>query len=185
MKRILCLLILAILASGCGTPSVYREVFRDGPDQYNSRTFPYSQEIVYTALLKALYSRKFTVENENKDSGDLLAKRSFQKGKRTIALILQAKFIADSENKTTLFLTAMEISERLYVADRTRFLLFIIPLPGGGGKEATKIKEQEKLIEDRDFYQQLFEAIEGEIATETKEIVIPAINPALEILEYE
>jgi len=165
MRRTLCLLILAILVGGCGTPSVYREVFRDGPTQYNSRTFPYSQEAVYTALLKTVYSRKFIVENENKESGDLLAKRSFQKGKRTIALLLQAKFIAGSKDTTTLFLTAMETSERLYVADRTRFLLFIIPLPGGGGKEATKIKEQEKLVEDSKFYQQFFEAIEKELGS--------------------
>lgn len=163
MKNLIYLLTIVILISGCGTPSVYREVFREGPTRYNSRTFPYSQEVVYTAILKTLYSRKFIVENENKETGDLLAKRSFQKGKRTIALILQAKFLAGSEDETTLFLTAMEISERLYVADRTRFLLFIIPLPGGGGKEATKIKEQEKLIEDKKFYQQFFEAIEEEI----------------------
>lgn len=163
MRNLIYLLTIVVLISGCGTPSVYREVFREGPTRYNSRTFPYSQEVVYTAILKTLYSRKFIVENENKETGDLLAKRSFQKGKRTIALILQAKFLAGSEDETTLFLTAMEISERLYVADRTRFLLFIIPLPGGGGKEATKIKEQEKLIEDKKFYQQFFEAIEEEI----------------------
>ena len=49
------------------------------------------------------------------------------------------------------------------MADRTRFFLWLIPLPGGGGKEASKIKEEEKIIEDQEFYQRFFEEIEEEI----------------------
>ena len=162
MKNLIYLLVIIILVSGCGTPSVYREVFKNGPSQYNSRTFSCQEDLVYAALLKALYSRQFIVENEDKETGDLLAKRSFQKGKRSITLLLQAKMIA-GKDETTLFLSAIETTERLYVSDRTRFFLLIIPLPGGGGKEATKIKEQERPIEDRKFYQQFFDAIEGEI----------------------
>jgi len=172
------------LVSGCGTSSVYREVFKNGPSQYNSRTFSYSQDLVYAALIKALYSRQFIVENENKETGDLLAKRSFQKGKRSITLLLQTKMVTDEE-ETTLFLSAIETTERLYVSDRTRFFLLIIPLPGGGGKEATKIKERERPIEDRKFYQQFFEAIEKEIEPGAEEIITPVINPNLEILEDE
>ena len=61
------------------------------------------------------------------------------------------------------------------MADRTRFFLWLIPLPGGGGKEASKIKEEEKTIEDKEFYQRFFEEIEEgiknlkEIQDKTKE----------------
>lgn len=182
MRNLIYLLVIVILVGGCGTPSVYREVFKNSPSQYNSRTFSCSQNLVYAALLKALYSRQFIVENENKETGDLLAKRSFQKGKRSITLLLQTKMVTN-EDGTTLFLSAIETTERLYVSDRTRFFLLVIPLPGGGGKEATKIKEQERPIEDRKFYQQFFDAIEKEIQPGTEKIITPVINPNLEILE--
>ena len=90
-----------------------------------------------------------------------------------------------NEDETTLFLSAIETTERLYVSDRTRFFLLIIPLPGGGGKQATKIKEKERPVEDRKFYQQFLDAIEKEIRTETEKIITPVINPNLEILKNE
>ncbi|OQX53929.1 MAG: hypothetical protein B5M48_02070 [Candidatus Omnitrophica bacterium 4484_213] len=63
-------------------------------------------------------------------------------------------------------------SERLFVADRTRFFLWLIPLPGGGDKEVSKIKEEEKIIEDRKFYQRFFDRdrIEEEINKPKEEL---------------
>ena len=91
------------------------------------------------------------IEKEDQASDFILAKRSFQKGKRTTALLLQAKITSEAENKSTVFLSAIEIKEASYVADRTRFFLWIVPLPGGGGKEASSVKEGEEVIKDRKF----------------------------------
>ena len=103
------------------------------------------------------------VEKEEQENSFILAKRSFQQGRRITVLLLQAKLTADEENKTTLYLSALQTTERVYVADRTRFFLWIIPLPGGGGKEGSSIKEKEEIIEDKEFYQNFFAVINDEL----------------------
>jgi hypothetical protein len=156
------LIFLIITISGCATP-VYKDVFREKVS-YNSQEFPVPQNVLYQATSRAICSKNFIIEKEDPNKGFILAKRSFQRGKRTIALIIQAKIDPIAADKTTLFLNAIETKEVYFVADRTRFFLFIIPLPGGGGKEGSQIKEGEKVVEDKTFYNNFFEAIEKEIA---------------------
>lgn len=162
MNKISAVLLFAITLVGCAGPSVHKEIFRETPS-YNSKEFPISKDILYEAAIRAICAKNFIIEKENKENGFVLAKRSFQKGKRTIVLVIQAKIISKEENKALLYLNALQTTERFFVADRTRFFLFLIPLPGGGGKEASTIKEGEKIIEDREFYQNFFSAIEKEI----------------------
>jgi hypothetical protein len=155
------LLIISFLIPGCATP-VYKEILKEKPS-YNSKEFSVSKDTLYQASIKTVFAKNFIVESEDQEKGFILAKRSFQRGKRTIALLLQVKIIPDGENKSTIYLNALQTTERSYIADRTRFFMFIIPLPGGGGKEATQIKEGEKVIEDKEFYQSLFSYIDEEI----------------------
>jgi hypothetical protein len=54
--------------------------------------------------------------------------------------------------------------------------LFIIPLPGGGGKEASSIKQKEKTVQDRAFYKNFFKEIEKEIRRQTQSKEINRIN---------
>ena len=160
MKKISVIFLAYIFfCSGCASTSVYKEVFNEEP-AYNQKVFPVSQEELYQATLRAICSKNFLIEKESTEKDFILARRAFQKGKRTIALVLQAKIISDAAATSTLYLSALETTERSYVADRTRFLLFIVPLPGGGGKEATSVKEGEKIIEDKTFYQKFFNEIE-------------------------
>jgi hypothetical protein len=161
-KTTIIFLVGFLFIAGCGTGKVYREIMKDKPS-YNSREFSVSPDILYQAVMRIIYSKNFIVEKENQKDGFILAKRYFQKGKRNVILALQAKILPYADNKSLLYLNAFQTTERLYVADRTRFFMFIIPLPGGGGKEATKVKEGEKIIEDKKFYGELFSAIENEI----------------------
>ena len=160
-KTGLFLLSIVFLIAGCATPA-YKEVFKDEP-AYNSRQFPVNKDILHKAALRAICARNFIIEKEERGKGFILAKRSFQRGKRTIILVLQANSSFDEAEKTTLYLNAMETTERYYVADHTRFFLWLIPLPGGGGKEGTSIKEGERIVEDKTFYENFFVEIEKEI----------------------
>lgn len=160
-KTWLFLLLTVFLSAGCATPA-YKEVFRDKP-AYNSRQFPVNKDILHRAALRAVCARNFIIEKEDSEKGFILAKRSFQRGRRTIVLVLQANASFDEAERTTLYLNAMETTERYYVADRTRFFLWLIPLPGGGGKEGTSIKEGERIVEDKTFYENFFVEIEKEI----------------------
>ena len=155
------LILTIFLFAGCATP-VYKEVFRDTPS-FNSKEFLANKDRLYKATLRAIIAKNFMVEKEDQENIFILAKRSFQQGRRTIVLLLQAKLTADEENKTTLYLSALQTTERVYVADRTRFFLWIIPLPGGGGKEGSSIKEKEEIIEDKEFYQNFFAVINDEL----------------------
>ncbi|MFH1640997.1 MAG: DUF2242 domain-containing protein [Candidatus Omnitrophota bacterium] len=164
MKRLICLLVMAISMSGCATP-VYKQVFNNEPIG-NSKEFSVSQDKLYQATIKALCARNFFIENEDKEKGFILGKRFFQKGKKTIVLLVQGKIAPSNENQSTLYLNAVETTEVAYVSDHTRFFMFILPLPGGGGKQATTVKQGEKTIQDKEFYSDFFKAIEEEIKKE-------------------
>lgn len=158
--RIWGLLLIVLLICACATPA-YKDVFKEKP-AYNSRTFAVNKGILHQATLRAFCGRNFIIEEEDKEKGSILAKRSFQRGKRTIVLILQANASLDAAESSTLFLNAVETTERHYVADRTRFFLWLIPLPGGGGKQGTSVKEGERIIEDKAFYKNFFAEIDAE-----------------------
>ncbi len=159
MKRIGFLLFLVLLFSGCAATKAYQDVMNEEAIKYNMRTFLTSKEIVTLALTKAILAKKFVIESEDKDAGIFVASRYFNKGKRNVVLALQTKIIKESENTTTVYLNAIETTERNYITDKTRFFMWVVPLPGGGGKEATKIKESEEVIEDEKFYNSLFELV--------------------------
>lgn len=158
----LVLLFGLIVITGCATPT-YKEVFQE-KQSYNSREFSVSKNILYQATNRAICGKNFILDKEDAEKGFILARRSFQRGKRTIALIMQAKMDSISPDKTTLYLNALETKEVYYVADRTRFFLFLIPLPGGGGKEGSQIKEGEKVIQDKEFYKNFFDTIQREVS---------------------
>jgi hypothetical protein len=164
MKRVyFCLFMVLLFASGCAP--CYRQVLKERP-AYNSKKITAPEEIVYNATLNALCKRNFIIESEDLEKGFILAKRSFQSGRRTTVLLVQGKIVPVDTESSTLYLNAIETREVSYIADRTRFFMFIIPLPGGGGKEASSIKEGEKSIQDRVFYLGLFKAIEKEVPFE-------------------
>ena len=163
-----------VVTAGCATPT-YKEVFEE-KQSYNCQEFSVPKNILYQATTRAFCAKNFILDKDDAEKGFILAKRSFQRGKRTIALILQAKLDSISPDKTTLYLNALETREVYYVADRTRFFLFLIPLPGGGGKEGSQIKEGEKVIQDKEFYKNFFDAIQREINIVQASSIAPAQN---------
>ena len=163
MKKYLFVVLMSLVISGCSAPAAYKEVFNGAPS-YNQKDFAVSADKLYLAAVKAVYAHNFTIENEDATKQTITAKRVSQKGKRNTTILLHAKIMSGGEGSSTLFFNAVEITERVFIADRTRFFLWIIPLPGGGGKEATRVKEGEKIIEDKEFYKNFFSAVEKSIA---------------------
>ncbi len=151
-----------LFLSGCASTSVYKEVMKE-KKSYNTREFSVPAGVLYQGTVKVFCGKNFLIENEDEAKGFILAKRPFQKGKRSIVLVLQGKITSEDANRSMLYLNAFQVTEKLYVADRTRFFLWVVPLPGGGGKEAAKIKESEKMIEDKKFYRNLFADIEASV----------------------
>jgi hypothetical protein len=180
--RVSAVLLLAVLiaVSGCATP-VYRDVFKE-KESYNSREYTVPVDILSQAVTRVICSRNFIIEQESADKGFMVAKRSFQQGKKTVVLVLQVKMDSLSTDRTMLYLTALQTTETYYVSDHTRFFLFLIPLPGGGGKNASQIKEGEKVIDDKSFYKDFFDAIQKEVvivsAGVAKEKSIEITEPA-------
>jgi hypothetical protein len=159
-------IILILFLAGCATPA-YKEVFLDKTAN-NAKEFSVPSEELYQATVRALCTKNFIIENEDKEKGFILGKRAFPRGKRNIVLLIQGKIVALEQNSSTLYLNAIETTEISYVSDHTRFFMFIVPLPGGGGKQATTIKEKEKTIQDKKFYNEFFKLIQEIILAGSK-----------------
>ncbi len=159
---------LMIVCSGCASAPGYEQILQED-NSYNQKSFDVAGNDLYLATLKTLYAKSFMIEKADETENLIIAKRSFQEKKRTIILIIQAKIVEDTHGESsTIFMSGLETTERTYVADRTRFLLFVIPLPGGGGKQVSTIKEGEKVITDQVFYTNFINAIEKTLETSSK-----------------
>ena len=161
--KYLSFLILVLFCSSCSSTKLYKEVMKD-TQEINFKSYNVSQEVLYPAVIETVMLKKFTIENEDPGQGLLTAARYFHQGKNNSILALQAKFIRKGDQKTSLFLNAVETTEKNFVQDKTRFFLFLVPMPGGGGKEVSTMKESEKIIEDKEFYDVLFALIDKKIA---------------------
>jgi hypothetical protein len=155
MKRIFFSLVLTSFLSACGSQQVYKDVFNadGGP---NVKVFNASVDNCYLATKRAVLSQNFRVEREDLQSKSFTAARYFEDGKDSIVLTVNANVIATSNDKATIYISAVQHVEKVRVKSE-RFLF--IPI----GSEATKVKQEEKTIEDEDFYKKFFEAVEKEI----------------------
>ena len=160
MKRVFYLLIvfhLSLLFSACGSPQVYKDVFNTegGP---NVRTFNASVDNCYLAAKKAVLSQNFRIEKEDLQTKSLTAARYFEDGKDSIVLTANVNVIASGKDKATIYVSAVQHVEKVRTkTDRTFFGL--IPV----GSEATKVKQEERTVEDAEFYKKFFDAVEKEI----------------------
>lgn len=162
MKKFTCLLCLVLFLSGCATFSPSKELFK-GKENINSRTFDTSIDNCFNALKQVILKKNFSLRYEDEKLEKLQAIRYFQKGKRSIAIVLNANLQLIEENKTTIYLNAIQTTEKLYTKSHARFFLGLIPLPGGGGETAERLKEGERTIEDKKFYQEFFGEVGKEI----------------------
>ena len=166
MKKFIIFFILLIpLLYGCSsTRYTYRQIEED-QDPFTSHRFKCAMTILHKAVTEVLLTKKFAIDHEDAAAGTLTGSRYFTHGYQKIVVVVQSKILSKSDNEQQLFLNGVQTTERNYVADRTRFLLFIIPLPGGGGKEVTQSKESEFVINDKQFYDDLFNDIQKVINT--------------------
>jgi len=162
MRKFACVLFFIFFLSGCATFSPSGEVFKEKAN-INSRIYDASINACLDVLKQVILRRNFSLVSEDKEAKRLQATRYFQKGRRSIVIVLNANLQSPGENKTTVYLNAVQTTEKLYAQSHTRFFLFIIPLPGGGGEEAVKLKEGEITVEDKKFYEGFFEEIAEEI----------------------
>jgi hypothetical protein len=157
MKIISSLFVILIFLSACGGPQVYKDIFNKegGP---NVKVFNASVDNCYLATKRAVLSQNFKVEKEDLQAKSLTAARYFEDGKDSIVLTVNANVIATGSDKATIYVSVVQHVEKVRTKiDRTFFGL--IPI----GSEATKIKQEEKTVEDEAFYKKFFEAVEKEI----------------------
>ena len=130
-----------------------------------SHVFQCSMAELHKAVTLVLLTKKFVIDHEDTVNGTLTGSRYFTHGYQKIVVVIQSKILSKNDKEQQLFLNGIQTTERNYVADRTRFLLWIIPLPGGGGKEVTESKESEFVISDKPFYDDLFSGIKKVLTT--------------------
>lgn len=151
-----------LFLSGCATFSPSEEVFKEKAN-INSKTYDVSINACFDTLRQVVLRKNFFLVSEDKEAKRLQATRYFQKGRRSIVIVLNASLQSLEENKTTVYLNAVQTTEKVYAQSHTRFLLGLIPLPGGGGETAERLKEGERTVEDQKFYEGFLEEIGEEI----------------------
>ena len=157
MKIIASLFVILIFLSACGSPQVYKDVFnKDGGP--NVKVFNASIDNCYLATKRAVLSQNFRIEKEDLQAKSFTAARYFEDGKDSIVLTANVNIIAAGKDKATIYVSAVQHVEKVRTkTDRTFFGL--IPV----GSEATKVKQEERTVEDAEFYKKFFDAVEKEI----------------------
>ena len=155
MRKILFLLPI-ILLFAC-SPQVYKDVFNTdgGP---NVKTFNAPVDACYLAAKRAVLSQNFRIEKEDLQAKSFTAARYFEDGKDSTVLTVNANVIAAGNDKATIYANAIQHVEKVRTKTQSTFF-GLIPI----GSEATKIKQEERTVEDVEFYKMLFDAVEKEI----------------------
>jgi hypothetical protein len=153
-------IMVALGVYGCSSTKLsYKEITKD-KDSYNVRVFQATLPQLHEAVEKVVLAKKLSIVSEDKAAGALSASRKFTQGYQTVVVVLQAKIVPNGEKEQQLFLNGIQTTERNYVEDKTRFFLWIVPLPGGGGKHVTTSKEADVFIDDKAWYGELFDEIQ-------------------------
>ncbi len=176
MRKIVLIVGFAAVIAGCSYQS-QRHILKEDTVG-NVKVFDASPAAIYQAFVRTALMKNFIVKEEDAQAGSILVERPVEKGKRTYIVCLQARVFEDAPGKSSLFLNGNERCERTYVRDNTRFFLFIIPLPGGGGKEATTVVESEKPIRDEFFYKEFFAMVSSNLVLTEPAVISAPIEEA-------
>ena len=117
----------------------------------------------WAAVNRAALALNFSVDRQEKERGYLEGSRYFKNGKRTTGIVLKVSLQPDGDERTLAYVNAVQATEKVFSRSHTRFFLWLIPLPGGGGAEASRIKEGEWTVQDKRFYDSFFDAVEQEL----------------------
>ena len=151
---LICIVILTLV--GCGG-NIYHDVFND-ENSINVKAFAVPAERCYQSAKRAVLSQNFRIEKDDVQTNSFVAARYFDDGKDTIVLTLSVNVMNTGNDKATVYASAVQHMDKVRVkTDRT--LLGLLPV----GSEATKVKQNEKTIEDKEFYERFFAAIDKEI----------------------
>ena len=161
-QRTLAIASVLLCVAGCAGPSAYERVFKDR-EHFNANTYPVDLETCWAAANRVVLALNFGIDHQEKEHGAVQASRSFKEGQRTTSILLKVNLQPDGERRTRVYVHAVQATERVFTRSHTRFFLWIIPLPGGGGIEANRVKEGEWTVEDKQFYDGFFKALDQEL----------------------
>lgn len=153
---VLIFLIAVMAVSGCATDA-YKNVFNN-ENSPNIKTFAASVDNCYLATKRAVLSQNFRIEKEDAQVKSFTAAKYFEDGKDSIVLTINANVIAAGKDKSTIYVSAVQHVEKVRVKT-DRALLGLLPV----GSEATKVKQEERTLEEEDFYNKLFTAVDKEL----------------------
>ena len=152
-----------LVTGGCGGSSAYRRVFQEGQQPINSKTYPVSADACWMAVSRAVLALNFGIDQQDQAHGILQASRYFKEGKRTTSITLKVNVQPEGQERSHVYATAVQATERVFARSHTRFFLWLIPLPGGGGTEASRVKEGEWTVDDTHFYESFFQIVDREL----------------------
>ena len=158
----LVIVVWLLAAAGCGGPSAYQQVFKNGTRPENSRAYPVDREKCWAGVHRAVLALNFGIDRQDKEQGFLEASQHFKRYRGTATVVLKVTLEPEGE-KIRAYVSAIQTAEKVFVRSHTRFFLWIIPLRGGGGAEAERVKTDEWTVQDPKFYDGFFRRLDQEL----------------------
>ncbi|MGC8790853.1 MAG: DUF2242 domain-containing protein [Desulfurella sp.] len=154
-KYSLLMLIFTIFIASCAT-NPYKTSLNSTID--NSKTFDTSAQKCYLASKAVLLKRGFLIEKDEPNAFSFVATRYFPSGKDSTVVVVNINVLQNSQNKSTVFISAMQYENVIRTTTQTT-LLGLVPI----GSTATTSKQSEKSITDKQFFDTFFKELSNEL----------------------
>lgn len=158
--------VIALVATlaACGGPKYsYKEETFDKKGPFE-RHFVANADIAFAAMKKVLLRQGYTMEKQESNERAFVASKQFQHDDVNTLLTISGIASSDGNLGSDTWMAAQEVQYKVNEQKHTSsvsFLLVSIPVPTGSTKSLSK--DRGETIQDKEFYDKLFSAIEHEL----------------------
>jgi len=160
--------LLILILTACAEVEVhtYDDAFKSEGGPY-VRDFAASAEDLYAAASRAVLGNNFRIEKEDAGRRNFVAAKYTTDGDKTVVLAVSVYVKDEGNGKSIAFTSAVQTVNKTRITYSYFYLpliaLISIQTPIRSGSTATTTKEEEKTVDNPDFYSRLFKSIDNEL----------------------
>jgi hypothetical protein len=160
-----------LLLQGCGVDYAYKNESFQAKESMFEKNFNYPPAVVFEATKKVLARSGYSIEKQDAVVRGLIAQKQFQDGDTTQTITISSNVSPNAVSGSDIWLVAQEIHFETDETTETaaiEALTVSIPIPTGSTQ--TSVKELGTTVDDEDFYENIFTAIENGLEDAQKRV---------------